>query len=59
MDNKTKPHLFSWIIWGITTSIAFFAIYSSDGDVGSYPVAFASFLCFAIAFMTYKKVGID
>jgi len=27
--------------------------------VGSYPVAFASFLCFAIAFITYKKVGID
>ena len=59
MDNKTKPHLFSWIIWGITTSIAFFAMYFNDGGVGTFPVAFAAFLCFTIAFITYKKVGLD
>jgi len=59
MDNKTKPHLFSWIIWGITTSIAFFAMYFNDGGVGTFPIGFAAFLCFAIAFLTYKKVGFD
>ena len=59
MDNKTKPHLFSWIIWGITTSIAFFAMYFNDGGVGTFPVAFAASLCFAIAFLTYKKMGLD
>jgi len=34
-------------------------MYLNEGGVGTFPVAFAALLCFAIAFLTYKKVGFD
>jgi len=59
LNNETKPHLFSWIIWGLTTSIVFFALLSSKGGVGSFPTGVSALICFFIAFLAYKKVSHD
>ncbi|RUM69597.1 MAG: hypothetical protein DSZ07_04330 [Sulfurovum sp.] len=59
LNNETKPHLFSWIIWGLTTSIVFFALLSNKGGVGSFPTGVSALICFFIAFISYKKVSHD
>lgn len=30
----TKPHVFSWVIWGMTTSIVFFAQVEAKAGMG-------------------------
>ena len=39
---KTKPHAFSWIIWGIMTSTGFFASMSRGGGAGVCGAALSS-----------------
>lgn len=34
----TKPHVFSWVIWGITTVIVFFAQLEAKGGIGAWPI---------------------
>ncbi len=35
---KVKPHAFSWLIWSITQSVAFFASIVKGGGAGAYAV---------------------
>jgi len=47
--SKTRPHVFSWFIWGIVTSIIFALQQSAGAGLGSYVtliVALVSFLIF-------------
>jgi len=43
----------------LTTSIAFLAMLSSRGGVGTFSVGVSSLICFFIAFLAYKKVSHD
>ncbi len=46
---RTKPHPFSWFVWGLVSSIAFFAQISSDGGIGAWATGVTSLACFSIA----------
>lgn len=46
---KTKPHVFSWLLWGIITGIGFFASLSRGGGAGVWVEAFTGAMCFFIA----------
>lgn len=52
---KTKPHVFSWIIWGITTFIVFFAQYASRGGIGTWPIGISGAITCSIALLAYLK----
>lgn len=52
-----RPHVFSWIIWGVTTTIVFWAQWLSGAGVGSWPAAFAGAVNFAIAGLAFAKGG--
>ncbi|MFH1779685.1 MAG: hypothetical protein ABH803_00880 [Candidatus Micrarchaeota archaeon] len=52
---KTKPHAFSWLIWGILTGIGFLAQYSKGGGAGAWVTLFTSIVCFTIAFISFFK----
>jgi len=52
---ETKPHYFSWIIWGLTTTLSAFAQLADNGGVGAYSVLIAGALCFYIAYLSYKQ----
>jgi hypothetical protein len=52
---ETKPHYFSWIIWGLTTTLASFTELADDGGVGAYSVLLSGILCFYIAFLAYQQ----
>jgi hypothetical protein len=46
---KTKPHVFSWSVWGLLGTIAFFAQLSRGGGVGTAATALTAIGCFIIA----------
>ncbi|MCT8333217.1 hypothetical protein NUH30_05995 [Leptospira sp. 85282-16] len=52
-----RPHVFSWIIWGATTFIVFFAQIAGNGGVGSLPIGVSGIITILVAFIAYRKRG--
>lgn len=48
LANKTKPHAFSWLVWGILTAIAFVGQIVGNGGPGSWVTGFTAIVCFII-----------
>jgi hypothetical protein len=46
---KTKPHPFSWLVWGMVSSIAFFAQVVSGAGIGAWTTGITAIACLAIA----------
>ncbi|QGQ26154.1 hypothetical protein F1728_27265 [Gimesia benthica] len=57
LKGRTKPHLFSWLIWGMTTLIVFFAQLDADGGTGAWPIGVSGVITIYIAFLSYVKRG--
>lgn len=55
MQDKTKPHVFSWVIWGITTFIVFLAQLADKGGVGAWPIGVSGIITMGIAVLAYSK----
>jgi hypothetical protein len=56
--NKTKPHAFSWLVWGVLTAIAFAGQVSSNAGAGAWVTGFTALVCiviFLIALVRGKK----
>lgn len=45
---KTKPHAFTWLIWCVMSTVAFFSQVSDGGGVGTWVLAFTALVDFAI-----------
>lgn len=54
---KIKPHVFSWVIWGITTTVIFFAQLEAEGGVGAWPMGLSGLVTIVIAILAYWKRG--
>ncbi|TGK87461.1 hypothetical protein EHQ24_02720 [Leptospira noumeaensis] len=52
-----RPHVFSWIIWGATTFIVFFAQIAGNGGVGSLPIGVSGIITILVAYIAYRKRG--
>lgn len=48
LANKTKPHAFSWLVWGILTGIAFFGQIAGQAGPGAWVTGFTTAICFVI-----------
>ncbi|MCF7833963.1 MAG: hypothetical protein K9L98_01585 [Candidatus Pacebacteria bacterium] len=48
-NGKTKPHAFTWFVWGVLSIIGFSAIYTSNGGAGSWLTFVNIIACFAVA----------
>ena len=46
---KTKPHVFSWFLWGLSTGIAFLAQIVKGGGAGAWVTGLTAFMCLGIA----------
>ncbi len=53
----TRPHPFSWFVWGLLTAIIFFAQLSGDAGIGSLITALSAIISFFIAMLGYLKRG--
>ncbi len=51
---KTKPHVFSWFVWGLLTAIAFFAQIAKGGGAGAWVTGVTAIACFVIAGLALK-----
>ncbi|RFA29230.1 hypothetical protein CAI21_10720 [Alkalilimnicola ehrlichii] len=54
-QHKTKPHVFSWVIWGSSTFIAFLAQLSGGGGVGAWPIGVSGLISLYIAILAYSR----
>lgn len=53
--NKTKPHFFSWFIWGLLQGVTFFAQLVSGAGAGAWLNGVGSLLAFSMAAVSLVK----
>lgn len=54
-NGKTKPHAFSWLVWGVLTGIAYGGQIEGHGGPGSWITAFTALVCFTIFSLSLLK----
>lgn len=47
-SGKTKPHAFSWLVWGTLTAVAFASQVVGNGGPGAWVRGFTALICFTI-----------
>jgi hypothetical protein len=52
---KTKPHVYSWFLWGFVTLIAFGLQFSGKGGVGSLVTLAAALISFVVFFLGMRN----
>ena len=55
LKEETKPHVFSWVIWGSTTFIVFLAQLKDGGGIGAWPIGVSGLITIYVAFLAYLK----
>lgn len=55
LTDTVKPHVFSWVIWGATTFLAFLAQLEDKGGVGAWPIGVSGCITIFIACLAYLK----
>jgi hypothetical protein len=53
--NWIKPHVFSWLIWGVVITIAFAAQVVKGGGAGTWNTGITALMCFVIAGLAYPR----
>lgn len=54
-NGTTRPHVFSWVIWGATTFVVFLAQLEGKGGVGAWPIGVSGSITIFIAILAYVK----
>ncbi|PKM36385.1 MAG: hypothetical protein CVV06_11360 [Gammaproteobacteria bacterium HGW-Gammaproteobacteria-10] len=57
LKGATKPHVFSWVIWGATTLVVFLAQLENKGGAGAWPIGVSGVLTIFIAILAFAKRG--
>jgi hypothetical protein len=55
LQGKTKPHVFSWVIWGCTTFIVSLAQLADNGGAGAWPIGVSGIITLYVATLAYVK----
>lgn len=50
----TRPHLFSWLIWGLLTMIAWAAQFHENAGPGAWVTLVAALMCFAVTVLCFR-----
>jgi hypothetical protein len=54
-SGKTKPHAFTWLIWSILSSTAFFAQFLNQAGPGSWVTGVTALTCFGVFVLSLFK----
>ncbi|MBQ0724063.1 MAG: hypothetical protein KBT50_03100 [Cycloclasticus sp.] len=54
-NQQTKPHVFSWLIWSITTFIVFVAQLDDGAGIGAWPTGVSACVTSFVAYLAYLK----
>ncbi|HHM05958.1 MAG TPA: hypothetical protein ENJ19_09500 [Gammaproteobacteria bacterium] len=52
---ETKPHVFSWLIWGATTFVVFLAQLADRGGAGAWPIGVSGIITLYVAYLAYVR----
>ena len=52
---RTKPHVFSWVIWALATFVVFLAQLAGHGGPGAWPIGVSGVITGYIAVLAYRK----
>jgi hypothetical protein len=52
-QGQTKPHAFSWLLWGMVTGVGTLAQFDLNGGPSAYALAFVSVTCLMIAVLSF------
>ena len=55
IQGKTKPHVFSWVIWGTSTCIVFLAQLVDKGGACAWVIGFSGIISIYAAFLAFIK----
>jgi hypothetical protein len=55
IQGATRPHVFSWVIWGATTFVVFLAQLEAGGGAGAWPIGVSGCITLIIALLAYWK----
>lgn len=55
LRGETRPHVFSWVIWGTTTFVVFLAQLKGGGGVGAWPIGVSGCITIFVAITAYIK----
>lgn len=55
LKHESKPHVFSWVIWGSTTFIVFLAQREGGGGVGTWPIGISGVITLLIALLAWSR----
>ena len=55
LRGNTRPHVFSWVIWGSTTFVVFLAQLADRGGVGAWPIGISGVITLCVAVLAYLK----
>jgi hypothetical protein len=51
----TKPHVFSWVIWSISTAVVFLAQVAADGGPGAWPTGMSALLTAYVTWLAWSR----
>lgn len=57
LRGTTRPHVFSWMVWALTTTVVFFAQLQGRGGIGAWPTGVSALLTASIAMLAWMKRG--
>jgi len=55
LTKKIKPHIFTWSLWFILTSVAFYAQFTSGGGIGAWATGTTAFILLLITLVSLRN----
>ncbi|ABI77030.1 putative membrane protein [Hyphomonas neptunium ATCC 15444] len=55
LRGQTRPHAFSWMIWGASTFVVAMAQLSDGAGVGAWPIAVSGLITLLVAWLAYRR----
>lgn len=55
LRNETRPHVFSWIIWGAGTFVVALAQFADGAGIGAWPIAVSGIITVFVAILSLFK----
>ncbi len=56
---QTKPHAFTWLVWGVLNAIALPAVVVSDAGAGAWVLGTNVLACLTIAFIGFRQKHVE
>lgn len=57
LNGSIRPHVFSWIVWGLGTFSVFLAQLAGHAGIGAWPIGVSGVISFGIALLAWLKRG--